>query len=100
MTTIALPSQEQLAALCKRRMIRELSLFGSVARGDNGPDSDVDLLVDFSPSAPATIEHYLDTKDDFERLFGRPVDLVQEKLVTNPYRRATIRRDRKLLYAA
>ena len=100
MTVVAIPSREQLAALCERRKIRELSLFGSVARGDDGPDSDVDLLVDFAPDAPSTIEHYLDTKDDFERLFGRPVDLIREGSVTNPYRQATIRRDRRLLYAA
>jgi uncharacterized protein len=100
MSTVAMPSQEQLAALCKHGRILELSLFGSVARGDDGPDSDVDLLVNFSPDAPATIEYYLDTKEEFERLFGRSVDLIRDGSVTNPYRRATIRRDRRLLYAA
>jgi uncharacterized protein len=99
MTTIVMPGQDQLAALCKRWKIRELSLFGSVARGDDRPDSDVDLLVDFTSDAPTTIEHYLDTKDDFERLFGRPVDLIRKGSITNPYRQATIRRDRRLLYA-
>ena len=95
-----MPSQEQLASLCKRLKIRERSLFGSVARGDDGPDSDVDLLVEFAPDAPATIEHYLDAKEDFERLFHRSVDLIRKGSVTNPYRQAAIRRDRRLLYAA
>jgi len=45
------PDQAALAALCRRRQIRRLSLFGSTLKGINRPDSDVDLLVEFEPEA-------------------------------------------------
>lgn len=40
-----------IAAICRSHKVRELSLFGSAARGEMGPDSDFDLLVDFLPDA-------------------------------------------------
>ncbi len=100
METVVLPDRERLAELCRRWKIRNLFLFGSVARGEARPDSDVDLLVEFEPDRPSTVRFFLDARADFERAFGRPVDLVQDRLVTNPYRRASIGRDKKLLYAA
>jgi len=54
--------------------IRSLSLFGSVARDEAGPESDVDLLVEFAE--PETFATYMDAKLYFEDLFGRRVDLV------------------------
>ena len=47
---IAIPKQ-QLGDFCRRRQIRRLSLFGSVLRADFGPDSDVDVLIEFDPTA-------------------------------------------------
>ena len=55
--------------------VRKLSLFGSVLRGDAGPDSDVDLLVEFSPGAK-TYEHFLVLSDLLEDRLGRRVELV------------------------
>jgi predicted nucleotidyltransferase len=40
-----------IAEICRRHQVRELSVFGSAARGDMRPDSDIDLLVDFLPGA-------------------------------------------------
>jgi len=40
---------ERLAEFCRRYQVRELALFGSALREDFGPDSDVDLLVEFEP---------------------------------------------------
>lgn len=56
--------------------VSSLSLFGSVARDEAGPESDVDLLVDFSE--PETFATYMDAKLYLEDLFGRRVDLVTE----------------------
>ncbi len=41
--------QDHIADFCRRHHIRKLSLFGSVLRDDFGPDSDVDVLVEFEP---------------------------------------------------
>ncbi len=48
---IAAVSESEIARFCQRWHIRELALFGSALRSDFGPDSDVDVLVTFSPKA-------------------------------------------------
>jgi uncharacterized protein len=68
--------QDALGAVCQRHAIRRLSLFGSVLKGTDRPDSDVDLLVEFVPGSEpgllglATIEAELS-----DLLGGRRVDL-------------------------
>jgi predicted nucleotidyltransferase len=59
--------------------VKFLSLFGSVARGDERPDSDVDILVEFK--GRATFDRYMDTKFYLEELLGRTVDLVTSKAI-------------------
>jgi uncharacterized protein len=54
--------------------VRSLSIFGSVARDEAGPESDVDVLVEFLEAA--TLERYMALKWFLETLFGRPVDLA------------------------
>ncbi len=56
--------------------VRSLALFGSIARGEERADSDVDLLVTFE--GPATFDQYIDLKLFLEELIGRRVDLVTE----------------------
>lgn len=100
MDTIHLPSRESLSALCLRWRIRELSVFGSVARGSDRVDSDVDLLVTFDPDAPWSTLDLVDLREELASLFGRNVDVVEEKAIRNPYRKASILRDKSVLYAA
>lgn len=54
--------------------VAALSLFGSLARGEERAESDVDILVEFN--TPVSIFKFLDLKDCLERILGRPVDLV------------------------
>lgn len=54
--------------------VRSLMLFGSAARGEMHPGSDVDILVEFE--GPGTFDRYMDLKFTLEALLGRPVDLV------------------------
>ena len=54
--------------------VLRLAIFGSVARNEAKPDSDVDLLVEFE--APVSFDRYMDTQFRLEALLGRPVDLV------------------------
>ncbi|MHB8169681.1 MAG: nucleotidyltransferase family protein [Thermoleophilia bacterium] len=54
--------------------INSLALFGSFARNEAGPESDIDILVDFS--SPATFDNFMDLKFFLEDIFGRRVDLV------------------------
>ena len=66
--------------------VRVLYLFGSFARDEGGPDSDIDILVGFN--GPSTLDHYFDLKFYLEELLERKVDLVTEKglrLEIKPY---------------
>jgi predicted nucleotidyltransferase len=67
---------EEIAGICRRYQVRELSLFGSALRDDFRPDSDLDLLVEFQPNHTIGLIEYVGCQTDFENLLGRKVDLV------------------------
>jgi uncharacterized protein len=67
-----------LAEICLRYGIVELAVFGSFARGDVDPSSDVDILYVRAPGNDLGVD-YFDLQDELERLFGRPVDLVPKE---------------------
>ena len=64
---------EMRAELIERYSVTRIGVFGSIARGDDGPESDVDILVEL---AEPTFDHYMDLKFKLEEVFGRRVDLV------------------------
>ena len=69
--------QRLLAAETEIRQlgVRRLALFGSVARGESRPDSDVDLLVEFTPGQKS-FDRFMALSELLERLVGHPVELV------------------------
>ena|SRR5438105_12424727 len=70
------PDQDALAALCRRRHIRRLALFGSVLRGRSRAGSDVDLLVEFETGYEPGLLRLASIQAEFSVLLeGRPVDL-------------------------
>ena len=89
-----------LAELCQRWHIRELKLFGSQARGDARPDSDVDLMVSFVAGGEPSLWRFVRLKDQLESVFEKPVDLLTDEPIENPFRRRSIERDLTLIYAA
>jgi predicted nucleotidyltransferase len=91
--------QLEIGSFCRRWKIRELSIFGSVAREESGPESDVDVLVSFAPDAAWSYWDLVDARLELRDIFGRDVDLVEERSLSNPFRRRTILRDKKVLYA-
>ena len=96
-TVLDLPS-EKLTELCRRYRIVELSIFGSTARGDRRPDSDVDVLVEFEPGVSWGWD-YFGLEQELAQMFGRPVDLATKKWL-KPSVRAEILRDAHVVYAA
>jgi predicted nucleotidyltransferase len=93
---------DELAELCNEYGVRRLEVFGSAFRGDfDLGESDIDFLVEFSDEHRLSpFERYFGLKESLERLFQRPVDLVEERAIRNPYFREAIERDRMLVYAA
>jgi len=95
-------AQPQLAELCRRHNVRRLELFGSGLGPRFDPrTSDLDFLVEFGPfAAGGYAEHYFALLEGLKGLFGRPVDLVVARAVSNPHLLESINRSRELLYAA
>jgi len=92
---------DALARICRKYGIRKMSLFGSAARGEMRPDSDVDLLVEFARSSKATLFDYARMQDELSPLFGdRRIQIASPGILKNPYRRRTILPDLKTLYEA
>jgi uncharacterized protein len=58
------------------RGVMHAALFGSLARGDTGPDSDIDIMIEIDPDARMTVFEYVDLKDYIGTLFDTPVDVV------------------------
>jgi len=70
---ISIPRQ-RIAAFCRHHHVRRLSLFGSVLRDDFGPDSDVDVLVEFEPGKTPGLRFFA-MQDELSEILGRKVDL-------------------------
>lgn len=94
--------KEQLANLCNRYNVARLELFGSASRDDfDAEKSDLDFLIEFrDTSLPGAFDRYFDFKEALEQLFGKSVDLVEDKAIKNPYFRQSIERDKVLLYGS
>jgi len=91
--------EAKLVALCQRYQVRELSLFGSAARGEMRPDSDIDLLVEFLPNAEIDLVDYAGLMLDLSGLVGRRVDLVSKNGL-KPLIRESVLEDARRVYAA
>jgi predicted nucleotidyltransferase len=93
--------RERLAALCRRFGVVRLEVMGSFARGDAGPDSDLDILVTLAPGGAPGLE-FISLKEELEELFGKRVDLLTRAAVEsspNKYFRHYALRDVQPLHA-
>lgn len=91
---------DRIADFCRRHHIVEFSLFGSVLRPDFRADSDVDVLVAYESGYGPTLEESLDMEDELQAMFGREIDLVERRLIENPFRRYEILTTRQVIYTA
>lgn len=98
-SSLSIPA-EQIADFCRRHGIVELALFGSAARGEMRPESDVDVMVTFVPDARWDLYDYAEMQGELELIFHRSVDLVEKGTISNPYRRRSIIRDLTVVYTA
>jgi predicted nucleotidyltransferase len=68
----------------RARGVAHAAIFGSVARGNSRPDSDIDIMIDIAPEAPITVYAYVDLKEYIAGLFEGPVDVVTQEAL-KPY---------------
>lgn len=90
-----------LEALCVSFGVTRLDAFGSALRPDFGPQSDLDLLVEFAPRSGMTaFEQYFGFKEAVEAIAGRSVDLVVARAIRNSAFQTEVDRTRSTLYVA
>jgi len=91
--------REALAEFCRRNQIRRLSLFGSVLREDFGPESDVDVLVEFDPEARVGFFALVRMEMELSELLGHKVDLNTPGFLSK-YFRDRVLEEAEVHYAA
>ena len=81
---LAIPiPHEEIAEFCRKWGIRRLAFFGSVVRDDFGPESDVDVLVEFKDRTPG-LKFFWDVPNELSAILGgREIDLMTEKGLSN-----------------
>ena len=89
---------DRLAEVCRRYRVRRLALFGSVLRDDFGPESDVDILVEFEPGATPGLA-FFGMEIELSELLGRRVDL-NTPACFGPALRASVMAEAMPIYVA
>jgi hypothetical protein len=92
--------QDKIADFCRRWKVVELALFGSVLRDDFRPDSDIDVLVTFTPDAPWSLFEIVQIQEELKGMLGREIDIVEKDAIRNPFRRHEILNHMEVVYAA
>jgi len=92
--------KQEIAELCRRFKVRRLDLFGSAAKGGFRPlSSDLDFIVLFlQPGERGYARRYYNLAQALENLFQRPVDLLTEPMIRNPYFREEVEKTRQTIY--
>ncbi len=96
-------SKDSIAAFCRRNHIRSFAFFGSVLRDDFGPDSDLDILVEFEQGQEPDLMGLVTIESELAEIFGHKVDLVERRSVErseNYIRRRHILQSVEAVYVA
>jgi len=101
MQRFLIDKKDKLDSLCKTYNVKDLYAFGSVCTDKFRETSDIDFLVSFKHMRPDDYaDSYFDLADKLEELFHRPVDLVTEKSLKNPYFIESLNQTKTRLYGA
>ncbi|HPO12209.1 MAG TPA: nucleotidyltransferase domain-containing protein [Candidatus Hydrogenedentes bacterium] len=84
-------NQEDISDFCKRRHILKLSLFGSVLTDRFGPESDVDVLVEFDPDNIPTLFDVVEMERELSRIVGRKADIRTAKDLSRYFREEAVK---------
>lgn len=99
METILDKYSSDIQQLCKRYGVKNLYAFGSVLTTSYNSKSDIDLIVDFEPiDVLQYADNYYNFKYSLEAILNKPVDLLEEKAIQNPYFKQAVNSQRQLLY--
>jgi hypothetical protein len=101
MNKVLIDKHQELIDLCKLFSVKKMHVFGSASTDKFNESSDIDLLIEFDD---LTVEQYTDNYFELhyklQDLFGRKIDLLTEKSLSNPYFIKRVEQTKKLVYAA
>lgn len=90
---------EDITRLCSEHKVKELYAFGSVLTDKYNNESDIDLIVDFEAMDVLNYaDNYYDLKSSLQDVLKRPVDLLEERAIKNPYFKQVIHQQKQLIY--
>ena len=95
--------KKKIEEFCKAWNVKELQVFGSVLTKDFRPDSDIDIIVDFSPGSSHTLIHLAKMEEELEQIFNRRIDLISRQAIEqsrNHIRKKTILSTMERVYGA
>jgi uncharacterized protein len=92
-------NKDQITALCNMHKVAKLFVFGSVLTHKFKKSSDIDFLVDFNNvDLYEYADNYFNLKNSLESLLNRPIDLLEDKAIKNPFLRQSIDSSKQLIY--
>jgi predicted nucleotidyltransferase len=93
--------KDEIQRLCVNYDIKTMYLFGSATSVHFNEKSDIDILISFKEiSFEQYTDNYFNLHVDLEKLFGRKVDLITERSLSNPYFIQSVEKTKQLVYAA
>lgn len=91
--------KNEINALCANHKVRSLYAFGSVLTANFNTNSDIDLIVDFKEiDVTDYADNYFDFKFSLQDILNRPVDLLEEQAIKNPYFKQVVNQTKELVY--
>jgi len=91
--------KNEINVLCANHKVKSLYAFGSVLTPNFNTNSDIDLIVDFKEiDVKDYADNYFDFKFSLQDIFNRPVDLLEEQAIKNPYFRKVVNQTKELVY--
>ncbi len=99
MQKVLTDNMEKIKALCMAHNVKNLFAFGSVCTDEFNEKSDIDLLISFLPMDYADYaDTYFELAEKLEQILDRPVDLVTDKSLKNPYFINSVNKTKTLIY--
>jgi len=95
------PFNKEIRKICVELQLNKLDLFGSATTDNFGPNSDLDVIVEFKKNTNINhFDNYFLLKERLQNIFHRPVDIIIDGSVKNPYLKESIAETRTNIYAA
>lgn len=93
--------EDKIKEICEKLHIKKLAVFGSATTDKFGPESDIDIIIEFYYEQNENLfDKYFMLKEELTNIFHRPIDIIVERSVKNPFLKQTIDSTKRNIYAA